>query len=520
MGLGRKLSRHAFLRFWSAHSYVGVASSLLLYLMCLCGSISLFRGPLEVWEEPLLQAKSEVKRSLAESLDVALANIGPVEPELWLHPARGGTSLQLDYRPAASPEWRSAFVVAHTGEVLPQRERLSKFIYELHFLWHAATGIWLYYVAGLLALSMLVALVSGLLIHLKDIPEHLQRFRPYRGARVLWSDLHKLLGVLGLPFQVMYAYTGALLVLGPVLLQAFVGPVFDGNVNRAQQLALGVEVEPESSGPRVAALSADDLLGRVQAMFPTLEVEAIELTHHGYEQGQFSVWGFLPGSPQRTAHVTLAERNGELRSESVSRADASARLRTWVHGLHVARFGPFWVRPAFFVLGLLCCATLLSGNLIWLERRAARPSSFGVRVLQRLNFGIGAGSLVSVTALFFASRALSLEVPRRGAWEEGFFWLSLGGTVLLGCFDTNHVRCWWRAFVAAGLLLVGTPAVGALASRPGLLGQGPHVAPAVFVDAALIALGAALVVSGCWLRSRLASERPKATSFRSELSRG
>lgn len=64
-------------------------------------------------------------------------------------------------------------------------------------------GIW---TIGLAAMAMLVALISGIVIHKKFFKDFFT-FRPAKGQRS-WLDAHNATAVLVLPFHLMITYTG------------------------------------------------------------------------------------------------------------------------------------------------------------------------------------------------------------------------------------------------------------------------------------------------------------------------
>src|SRR6185295_13572050 len=109
---------------------------------------------------------------------------------------------------------------------------------------------------------------------------------------------------------------------------------------------------------------------------------------------------------------------------------AAGSAKGWIYGLHFAHFGGLTLRLLGFVLALGAGATLLTGNWIWLSRRAARGEGVGNRLLQRLTAGVGAGTLVAVSTLFLVSRALPLALPGRGRAEELVFVGALCACVL------------------------------------------------------------------------------------------
>jgi uncharacterized iron-regulated membrane protein len=499
-----KLSRHAFVRFWGLHAWAGVVGALLLYLMCACGALTLFREQLARWEEPLSQVSVAAPISLEQSLSSGLDAVGDVAAEVWLEPSKHpGGAAKLTFQRRGSARWESAWVEPERGEVVPERERLSGFIYRLHFLWHEVTGFWLYYLAGLLSVVLLVGLVSGVLLHFKNLSGQLHQFRPQRESRVWWSDLHKVLGVMGLPFQLMYAYTGAFLVLAPVLLRAFVGPVFNGDTARAQRLATGMhDAPPARAGAPIPVLSADSLLARARRAMPALQIEAIEIEHHAHEAGTFAVWGHDRGTPETHAQITLRERDGVELSRSSASPSPSAGLRRWAQGLHLGLFGGLWLRWLYFALGATLCLTLLSGNLIFLARRA-RSAHAGTRALERLTLGTASGVLLALAALFFASRALPLHVANRGALEEAAFFGALVVCLLWAARARDARRAFSRQLGVAGVLLASTPLLAARVSKAGLLGAGPPIGAVVAVDVALEAAALTLLAVAWSLRRAL-----------------
>ncbi|HMI85429.1 MAG TPA: PepSY-associated TM helix domain-containing protein [Polyangiaceae bacterium] len=497
-----RLSTHAFVRWWDLHAWAGVIGGLVLYVMFLTGGVTLFRDELALWEEPLSQ-RSSAPCDLECALDRALIANGSTPDDFWLYPPRAGRGeARLLHREASSGQWRTDWIDSERGELTRERERLSGFLYSIHFLWHDFTGQWLYTVGGLLAAVMLLTVVTGFLIHMKNLLRQFHQFRIAKSERVLWSDMHKVLGVMGLPFQLMYAYTGAFIVLGPILLNAFVGPVFGGDRARAAQLALGIEPSPVSSaGPPAHVLPLDALERRAHAARPDLEPEAFHLVHHGHAGATFEAWGKERTSSSGRASVRLREMDGEEVAPDRRRAEGSSRsLRRWIHGLHFVHFGGPMARALFLALALATCLTILSGNLVWLSRRELVHPTVGNRLLARLTAGVGAGAWVALGAIFLVSRLFPLGWARRGSAEELTFVLVLGVCVLcsLVARDTKAFAC--TQLAAAGALFLPVPFLAARWSQAGLFGSGPRIVVVAVLDAAILATGAALVAGARALR--------------------
>ncbi len=267
---------------------------------------------------------------------------------------------------------------------------------------------------------LLLVLVTGVLVHVKDLVRQLHQFRIAKSRRVLWSDMHKVLGVMGLPFQLAYAYTGAFLVLAPLLLGMIGGPVLGGggggggsgnakapaaasadakaadaagtdakaadaagtdaaagaaSTDAAATALLGVPAGgPPEAGPATPSLPLDELVRRARAARPDFTPAYVHLFHHGHEHGIAEIWGAITATPSDTIAVRVRAHDGAILEAGRADAEgAAAATRRWIRGLHFARFGGLPLRFVLFGLALATCATILTGNWVWLAR--ARPAA-------------------------------------------------------------------------------------------------------------------------------------------------
>lgn len=489
-----KLSSEAFRRFYELHAWAGVVTGLVLYVMFLAGGFTLFHEPLERWEEPLAQRSFATPRTLDEQLAGGLRALGSTPQTLWFSPGEAVGEPHLDWQDEHG-EWKAAYLDSTRGALVMQREHLAHFTYQLHYLWHELTGRWLYYVAGLLSLAWLLVIVSGVLIHLKDVVRQFHQFRPQKRGRLFWSDLHKVLSMMGLPFQTVFAYSGAFMVLGPLVAQLFVTPVFGGDLQRATQTALGYTLDaPEKPGAVATPLSVDALSARVSELAPELNVTAYKFTNHGFENGRFEVWGSERSEPHSREMLQLNEVTGALVTRSGP--GAMSTLRRWVMGLHFAQFGGPPVRVLMLLLTLASCLAILSGNWIWLSRRASSPR----RKLSRLTVGIGAGAWVAFGALLFASRALPMSWAQRGEAEELVFFAALAACMIWAGLVRDERALWWKQLALAAVLWMTTPLLAAMHSSAGVFGGGPRDATVIGVEVVILLFGVGLGAAAWALR--------------------
>lgn len=509
-----KLSSEAFRRFYELHAWAGVVTSLVLYVMFLAGGFTLFHEQLERWEEPLAQRAISPPRTMNEQLSAGLRALGTTPQTLWFGPGEDLGEPHFNWQDDKG-EWQAAHLDSATGALVMQRERLAHFTHELHYLWHDATGYALYYLAGLLSLVWLLVIVSGVLVHLKDLVRQFHQFRPKKQGRLFWSDLHKVLSVMGLPFQTVFAYSGAFMVLGPLVAQLFVKPVFAGDLQRATRTALGYTLDaPEKPGAPATPLTVDALHARIAQVAPDLDITAYRFINHGFDNGIFEVWGYEKSEPHSREMVQLNEVTGELLTRS--QPGAMSTLRRWVMGLHFAQFGGLPVRVSLLLLTLASCLAILSGNWLWLSRRSASPR----RKLSRLTVGVGAGAWVAFGALLFASRALPLTLAKRGTVEELLFLGALVACMVWAGVVRDERTLWWRQLAVAAGLWLAVPFLAAVHSTAGLFGAGPRDATVVGVDVTLLLCGVGLAVTSWAFRPTSSRARPAPLAARDPLPAG
>ena len=101
---------------------------------------------------------------------------------------------------------------------------------------------------GIVSLLYGMALLSGLVIHLPKLFGDLFALRPGRNLKQLWQDAHNVIGVLSLPFHLMFAVTGALLCLVFVQMALLNPLIYDGKALQAVPTAMDTAPVREASG--------------------------------------------------------------------------------------------------------------------------------------------------------------------------------------------------------------------------------------------------------------------------------
>lgn len=493
-----KLSRRTFLIYWDAHAWVGVIAALLLHVMFFMGAFALFRQELNSWANPAtssLPAAAPVKlQPLLEQLNREQPLLGKERVAFLPEP----TGLRAYWH--AGSEHNEFRYAPDAGRLLALHSNLGTFLFSMHYLGPLPQGI---YVAGVAALGLFLALVTGLLIHWKDIARQMFQFRPGRGARIWSSDLHKLLGVFGFPYQLLYAWTGAVLSLSFLTVQpAFISAVFHGDESAAAAVRQD-DVEPPAPSHRLSAglPDLDALVARAVSVLPELEPNWIGIEHVGDERSSVSVYGDVAGLPFASAGVLLNAADGALLG--VSRpAGMFQRFEAWFYGLHYAHFGGYGIKFLYALLALGTCAVIVTGNLVWLERRDQRRTHVGNRLLERLTAGWCAGLLLATGSAFLVNRGLQLW-PETGSTEQVVFWSVWAASVGATFLGRSSRRVAGFELLLAGITLAAAVASDLVMSSGGL--QDPIRRG---VNAALALLAVASCAGGVRLVNYLSERDP------------
>ena len=482
-----KLPPRSFQIYWDAHAWVGVIAALLLHVMFFMGAFALFRPELNRWANPAAMSAPAAAPVALQPLLTRLNQEQPLigkdrvaflpEPTgLRAYWAAGAEQHEFRYAPGA-------------GRLLPLHSDLGTFLYSMHYLGPIPQGI---YLAGVSALGLLLALVTGLFIHWKDLTRQWFQFRPDRGTRTWSSDMHKVLGVFGLPYQLMYGWTGAVLSLSFLTVQpAFVASVFHGDASAAA-VARGQGPEPPEPSHRLSATlpDLDALVARAVRELPGLKPNWIGIEYVGDERSSVSVYGEIAGLPFGSAGVLLNAADGAVLGVARPLAGVFQRFEAWFFGLHYAHFGGYASKLLYALLAFATCAVLVTGNLVWLERRDLRRAHLGNRLLERLTVGWCAGLLLATSSVFLVNRALQ-RLPETGGTEQAVFWLVWAAGVGAAWLGRSSRRVAGVELLLAGTTLALAVAIDLVTSSGGL-----HDPIRRAVNAALALLGAASCAGG------------------------
>lgn len=443
-------------------------------------------------------SSEEQERALAAAL-ARLESIAPDADEWVIRlPGTRDPELTVFWRRAhGDPKRGSELLNAATGDpVRPRATFGGRLFYSFHYTFMLpGRGYWL---AGVAAMFMLVALVSGVVAHRKIFTDFFT-FRREAAPRRAWLDVHNVTSVVALPFHFMIVYTGLITLAQPYMPRIIDTVYADGARTFYREAFVGM---PEAAERGVIEVVPHGELSR----------RAREVSTAGRWITDVAI--DRPGRDDAAAQLHHAPRSDLLWPFSRNVA-AMANTHDVLYDLHLARFADWTMRWLFFASGLAGSVMIAAGLICWTLKRGARDAGSagaraGLYIAERLNVVALAGVLMATAAFFWANRLLPVGLEARGGWEIRCFfivWAAAG----VHAFLRPTMRAWFEQLAAVAVLFALLPLVSGL-------GTGRHLLSSVvagdwtFVAFDLAALVTALSGAYAARRVRRAGLQPLTAS--------
>ena len=508
------------------HTWSGLLVCWLLLLVFMAGTAAYYRHEITFWMKPELHKAADAPSRIATADAAALAVRGlqqrapnasgwfidlPHERNSlitasWTTPPKKGMS-RAERRNAFRQQNFVLDPMTGLETAAPRDTRGGEFIYRLHFDLYYMSALWGRWIVGIAAMSMLVAIISGVITH-KRIFKDFFTFRPKKGQRS-WLDAHNATAVLALPFHLMITYTGLV-----TLMFMYMPSPTKALYGEEQNTMFGevfMNAERGEPATKVAAPLADVRPMLQQAERAWGEAPTRIVVSHPNDAGARVELVRHPGQQLSNIEpsMTFNGATGELLS-STGAPSTTLAARGAIYGLHVAHFADPLLRALFFICGLAGCAMVATGALLWGVKERQKYAKvvagggkvgFGVRLVDALNIGAIAGLPVAFAVYFWANRLLPLDAAARSNLEANCFFAAWGACAILA--QVRPTRGMWRFQLTLGaLLMAGLPVLNFFTTDSHLgvtLFGGPALHPLAGFDLVTLALGLLLGWAAWWV---------------------
>lgn len=469
--------------YFHTHTISGIIICALLYVIFFAGSFSFFKDEISSWQNNSSYAESKLDifpyQPLLDSLDKkydltgrdltlyfyansprAYVNLGLSQDTVRNKKAKEGA--YFDYNLATQKE--SSYAEAYD---------LGEFLYRLHFLAQLNQALPFnigyplgYVIAGLVSFLFLFALITGLLLHWDKLITNFYQFRPWSKWKTIWTDIHTVLGVIGFPFQFIFAVTGIILIVNTVFIAPFSQLLYQGDSEKIyQELEYNADVSAEFlNKPMTSVPSISPFIERTQEMWPKAFLKRVTLKNYGDESMLLVIEADADTkrSFSGTGMIAYNMHSGEIVHER-SPYDSPTYIsivKSIIYRLHLADYGGRFIKIVNFVLGITGCVVIISGILIWL---VARDKNSIPAHKRKFNFWLSniflavCLSMFPVTAFTFIAVKITGQTGQPFIYQVYFYsWLLLATyyTIRRNLNRTNRETLLLGSILSLGVALV------------------------------------------------------------------
>lgn len=490
------------------HGWSGILLGLLLYAVVITGMAAVFAEEIGAWSAGHVETRSAFERPVDRTVreladrtpkkyhdDVDLFEIGDHNLGVFFHHHETKPSGELISRGVYYQLDRDGRIAGErhgTGEEVfgPRNDdALSSFLVDTHVRLHVPDP-WGLLLTGILGLAMLVAAISGLLIHrhlFKDIFTLRRRAHPVLADR----DRHSVAGTWSLPFAFILAFTGSFFsFFGTIGVPIVAMAAFGGDQQALSEAVFGNPGKPDPQPRAIANLDrivADTMTRAGEA--PTF----VAIEHFG--RADSKVTSFHPPRSGDIEPVTLVYKGatGEFDREKPSigtRPSMGGTLTAIMGPLHFGNFAGIFSKAVWFGLGFAMCYVTLTGLRLWLVRRREQQRSLAW--LERTATVVGFGLPM---ALLVAAFAFLITMPLGSAvfWTPAAFLIASAVALLAGAALPSHDMLDRGLRGAIALLLIALPPLRLVTGGPGW--------PLAIATGqwAIMAVDLAMVLAGGWM---------------------
>lgn len=509
--------------FFNTHTVSGIVISVALFVCFLAGAFALFQEDINKWEATTKATEITVDyhKVLATLKNVGYTMEGRTffmqkmdNPTPFVmvisRPVRSTSNTKLlKTNNNLNPNgFISVKIDTKTYRIIDResaepKNHLGTFLYHLHYFDQIPKiGM---YLAGLISLFFLFAIVTGTIIHWKKISTNFFTFRLKASLKNLWTDAHVALGIIGLPFQFMYAITGTLLGLSILVLLPSSMVLYNGNQGKLlKHLAPAYTSFEKANSPLTNTPNLNELITKAKKELNVEKalITSVNLTNYNDDNSHFMIEfrKSKSNSFYDDAHIIYKLKDETVVQKKLAENSSykgGAVLHT-VRKLHFGQFGGYFIKLLFFLLSIITCFVILSGVMVWLKSRdnklyqAKRKFNKNVGAIY---LGVSMGLFPAIAFFFCITKIFPLEIENRFEIMSNTFFIFWLAYVIYAYLIKDLHKITKTALFLSGVLGLLVPFLNGLQSNLWLwkslqLGY----VNSFFVDVSWLLLGILLII--------------------------
>lgn len=365
------------------HTVSGIVISVALYVIFFAGSFSFFRDEIANWERG---HKITVQDQIPHDVDGVLKNLGEdynldgrdIEISHYFNERKINVNISGSKHPdAGDADKQGTFFYYDTQDgskgSYQENYSLGEFLYRLHFL-DQIPYPYGRYLSGFVAFFFLFAIFTGIVVHWNKMVSNFYVFRPWQKLKTLWTDAHTALGVIGFPFQFVYALTGAFFLLKALLVAPTVLTLYDGNQTQLfEDLEYSHPIFDYSGKPLEVPIDINGYLLRTKQKWPGFNVTEAHIFNYNDANMHVSISGHLEYSSKfngmGNAIYKVSDNSLVAQKNPLETSSYLDGVKNTLFRLHLGDYGGLGLRLISFLLGIISCFVIISGIMIWLVSR-------------------------------------------------------------------------------------------------------------------------------------------------------
>ncbi len=385
------MSKRNYNVFFNTHTVSGIVISVAIYIIFFAGAFALIKEEIQAWEEGDQISNTERHAidydNILKKLDTKYELNGR---DLRINMEGKGDHVYILMQGSkdtlASEKGKQnnyLYVDVNSAESRTYSEQysLGEFLYRLHFFAQLPTiGM---YLSGFVALFFLFAIVTGVIVHWKKIIPNFFAFNPKLTLKRVWTDAHTVLGVIGLPFQFIFAVTGsyfclAILVLIPANL-----------LYNNDQAKLIEDLRPDQKSYEWIAKAErklphfNDFVKEATSTWDDFHLNKGFIKNYGGTNMKYILTGELKDHVRflGIGYIIFDAFTGKIETiRSPYKSVYTEDVQRVIGRLHFADYGGLPLKTVYFILSFITCFVIITGVLIWVEARNKKSMTMRQRL--------------------------------------------------------------------------------------------------------------------------------------------
>lgn len=370
----------------NAHNWVGVFLSVLLFLVCLSGTVAVFHLEFERWEQPHIQEMDNVSPQVIEkAMDTFLAQNPEESHHLYVvFPTSDIPRLVVEND-------HKAYFADQEGNLLEEESvSFTQMLVDLHLYLNLPQS-WGMILVSALGAIICTLVITGIIAH-KRMSKDAFKLRRGGNGQQAQIDLHNRFGLWAAPFHLVIGITGAYFGMAGIILVT----VATLNYNGDRDAVVNQIFTPD---PVLAPQEGKPAIGKAFAQMETLapEKSPIFLTVHevGEPEQFIEIYAKAPNRMIYAEGYRFDTAGNFVGVAGYEFGEWGKQLVWAMYRLHFGDFAGMTSKWLYFVLGVMLTMLCVSGMEVWLSKKA-HPS-----LASRLWYSVvwGSVSALALTAI-------------------------------------------------------------------------------------------------------------------------